>query len=156
LPGREFNVGLVGGTKLRVLPLAEVDYSELPSHIPPIMSYAAKFLDNTVEYQKTRVVCPAQVDPLIAVAIETTALRAFRSVGGWGYGRVDIRLDEDDQPRVLEVNCNPCLEEEVALARSAFQAGISYPQLLQMIVEAAFERRRFDVFLPMINNRNGR
>ncbi|HMP02538.1 MAG TPA: hypothetical protein PKC45_08580, partial [Gemmatales bacterium] len=43
LPGREYNVGLVGGSRLRVMPLAEVDYSELPDGIPPIMSYAAKY-----------------------------------------------------------------------------------------------------------------
>jgi D-alanine-D-alanine ligase len=152
LPGREFNVSVLGGNKLRVLPLAEVDYSELPGHIPPIMSYAAKFLENTIEYQNIDVICPAVVDTATAKAIETTALRAFRSVGGWGYGRVDIRLDEEGRPRVLEVNCNPCLEEDVALARSALHAGIDYPHLLQRIVEAALERTRFDVSLPMINS----
>jgi D-alanine-D-alanine ligase len=153
LSGREFNVSVLGGDKLRVLPLAEVDYSELPRYIPPIMSYAAKFLDNTVEYQNIDVICPAVVDAATARSIESTALRAFRAVGGWGYGRVDIRLDGDGKPRVLEVNCNPCLEEDVALARSAVQAGISYPRLLQRIVEAALERTRFDVSLPMINSR---
>ena len=43
LPGREFHVGMVGGRRLRVLPLGEPDYSRLPPHIPPIMSYAAKW-----------------------------------------------------------------------------------------------------------------
>src|SRR5207302_2153225 len=38
LPGREFNVGIVGGNRIRVLPLAEVNYSALPSGITPIMS----------------------------------------------------------------------------------------------------------------------
>src|SRR5438105_5774029 len=37
LPGREFNVGIIGGNRLRVLPLAEVDYADLPLEIPPIM-----------------------------------------------------------------------------------------------------------------------
>ena len=45
LPGREFNVGIIGGNRLRVLPLAEVDYSALPTDIPPIMSYAAKWVE---------------------------------------------------------------------------------------------------------------
>ncbi|MEI6516965.1 MAG: hypothetical protein WCO77_13425, partial [bacterium] len=77
-------------------------------------------------------------------------LRAFRAVGGWGYGRVDIRLDEVGQPRVLEVNCNPSLDESVALARSAEKAGLNYKQLLQQIVKIAMEGPSFDTGVQMI------
>jgi D-alanine-D-alanine ligase len=149
LPGREFNVSIVGGGRLRVLPFAEVDYTRLPETIPPIMSYAAKCMENSVEYRSTRVICPAPVGAELGRQIGSTALRAFRAVGGWGYGRVDIRLDEEGVPRVLEVNCNPSLEEGVALARSAGAAGLSYPQLLQLILGAALERTPFDVDIPM-------
>jgi len=149
LPGREFNVGIIGGKKLRVMPLAEVDYSELPAAIPPIMSYAAKWLDSTVEYQKTRVVCPAKVKPDLIQLIGETAKKAFRVVGGWGYGRVDIRLDADGNPRVLEVNCNPCLDNDMGLARSAKRAGITYANLLGIIIKAAFEGPPFDMNLPI-------
>jgi D-alanine-D-alanine ligase len=150
LPGREFNVGILGGRKLTVLPLAEVDYTKLPSDIPPIMSYAAKWMEDSVEYQRTSVTCPAHVEPFLAREISSIALRAFRAVGGWGYGRVDIRLDEVGQPRVLEVNCNPSLDESVALARSAEKAGIDYPHLLQQIVKIAMEGPSFDVGVQMI------
>lgn len=150
LPGREFNVGVVGGTRLRVMPLAEVNYAELPPDIPPIMSYAAKWVDTSIEYQKTSVVCPAPVEPELARQIGQLAVRAFRAVGGWGYGRVDMRLDENGQPRVLEVNCNPCLDEGVALARSAEKAGISYPRLLQLVIKAALEKPPFDADIPMM------
>ena len=149
LPGREFNVGFVGGKKLRVLPLAEVDYSRLPPDIPPIMSYASKWMEDTVEYQKTRVICPARVGDALAASIADTAVRAFRAVGGWGYGRVDIRLDEESVPRVLEVNCNPLLDAGVGLARSAKKAGIPYPELMQQIIKASFEGPPFDLDLPI-------
>ena len=132
-----------------MLPLAEVNYSALPAGIPPIMSYAAKWLENTVEYQKTSVTCPAEVEPDLAKEISRTALQAFRAVGGWGYGRVDIRLNDSNVPCVLEVNCNAALDEDVALARSAKVAGIEYPQLLEMILKAAIERPPFEVVLPM-------
>ena len=145
----------MGGKKLRVLPLAEVDYSRLPPDIPPIMSYASKWMEDSPEYQKIRVICPARVEPALASRIADTAVRAFRAVGGWGYGRVDIRLDSESVPRVLEVNCNPLLEEGVGLARSAKKAGISYPELLQLIIKAAFEGPPFDLDLP-ISFRQGR
>lgn len=150
LPGREFNVGIVGGNRLRVLPLAEVDYTALPADIPPIMSYAAKWIETSTEYQRTRVICPADVEPELAARISGVALRAFRAVGGRGYGRVDMRLDEQEQPCVLEVNCNPCLDEGMGLARSAEKAGISYPQLLQLIIRAALEPVPFDMGIPML------
>jgi len=151
LEGREFNVGLLGGRKIQVLPLAEVDYSQLPRKIPPIMSYAAKWVETSVEYQRTKVICPARVDAPLAASISKTAAKAFRSVGGWGYGRVDIRLDEDGQPVILEVNCNPCLDSGMGLARSAEAAGIDYPHLLQTIVKAAFDGPPYDLHLPIFN-----
>jgi len=50
---------------------------------------------------------------------------------------------------VLEVNCNPLLEEGVGLARSARKADIPFPELLQMIIKAAFEGPPFDLDLPI-------
>jgi D-alanine-D-alanine ligase len=149
LTGREFNVGLVGGKRMRVLPLAEVDYSRLPPEIPAIMSYAAKWEESTVEYKQTSVICPADVEPELAEVISDTAIRAFRTVGGWGYGRVDIRLDAEGIPRVLEVNCNPLLDRGVGIARSAERAGIGYGQLMQIIIKAAIEGPPFDLSLPL-------
>jgi D-alanine-D-alanine ligase len=150
LPGREFNVSIIGGNRLRVLPLAEVDYSGLPAEIPPIMSYAAKWIETSTEYQKTNVICPANVEPELARRISNVALQAFRAVGARGYGRVDMRLDLANLPYVLEVNCNPCLDEGMGLARSAEKAGINYPQLLQMIVRAALEPIPHDLDIPML------
>jgi D-alanine-D-alanine ligase len=150
LPGREFNVSIIGGRRLRVFPLAEVDYSQLPSEIPPIMSYTAKYIETAEEYKKTSVICPAAVEPDLTREIISTALRAFRAVGAWGYGRVDVRLDGDDRPCILEVNCNACLDDGYGLARQAERAGITYPRLLQMVVKAALEGMPYDADIPML------
>jgi D-alanine-D-alanine ligase len=150
LPGREFNVGIIGGNRQRVLPLAEVSYADLPSDIPPIMSYAAKWVETSTEYQKTSILCPADVAPELARDIGRVAVRAFRAIGARGYGRVDMRLDEMGTPRVLEVNCNPCLDEGMGLARAAEKGGISYPRLLQLIIRAALEPQPYDLDIPML------
>jgi D-alanine-D-alanine ligase len=149
LSGREFNVSVIGGNRLRVLPPAEVDYSQLSADIPPIMSYAAKWLENTEEYKGTSVICPAPLTPELSERISQIAMRSFRAVGGWSYARVDMRLDEAGQPCVLEVNCNPCLDPGVGLARSAEIAGIEFPQLLKLILRYAIEQQRYDVEMPM-------
>lgn len=150
LPGREFNVAIVGGRRLRVMPLAEVDYTQLPAEIPPIMSYAAKCIETSEEYKKTSVICPAEVEPELAREIISTSLKAFRAVGGWGYGRVDVRLDAEERPCVLEVNCNACLDDGYGIARQALCAGITYPRLLQMVVKASLEGPPYDADIPMI------
>jgi D-alanine-D-alanine ligase len=150
LPGREFNVGILGGNRLRVLPLAEVIYSALPAECPPIMSYAAKWIETSTEYKNIFVLCPAEVEPELAQRIRDVALRAFRAVGARGYGRVDMRLDENGEPCVLEVNCNPCLDEGIGLARSAERAGLSFAQLLQTIVRAAEEPLPYDMDMPLV------
>jgi D-alanine-D-alanine ligase len=152
LKGREFNVGLLGGRALRVLPIAEVDYSRLPRTIPPILSYAAKWVETSVEYRRTEVICPARVDAEMATLLNKTAVKAFRTVGGWGYGRVDLRLDENGQPVILEVNCNPCLDSGMGLARSAERDGMSYPELLQSVIKAAFEGPPYDMRLPIFGS----
>lgn len=149
LRGREFNVGLIGGSRPRVLPLAEVDYSRLPDSVLPIMSYAAKWIETSEEYRLTRVHCPAEVDPPLAAKIRDVALRAFVAVGAWGYARVDMRVDDHGEPVVLEVNCNPCIESGIGLARSAEVAGIPYPKLLDIIVRAALEPHRRDVTMTL-------
>jgi D-alanine-D-alanine ligase len=95
------------------------------------------------------VICPARVDPELAKVISDTAIRAFRAVGGWGYGRVDIRLDDEGIPRVLEVNCNPLLDRGVGIARSAEKAGIGYGELMQIIIKAAFEGPPYDLSLTL-------
>jgi D-alanine-D-alanine ligase-like ATP-grasp enzyme len=64
-----------------------------------------------------------------------------------------MRLDEDDVPRVLEVNCNPLLDRGVGLARSAERAGISFPLLLARIVAAAFEGPPYDLNIPLAQRR---
>jgi hypothetical protein len=63
---------------------------------------------------------------------------------------VDVRLDSKGVPRVLEVNCNPSLEPNVAIARSAECADISYPQLLRLILKAALEGPPFDANVQML------
>jgi len=66
-----------------------------------------------------------------------TAEAAWRAMQGKGYGRVDLRMDEQGQPWVLEVNPNPDLNDDAGLSRMAQAAGWDYPELLRRIAEVA-------------------
>lgn len=137
VPGREFNVGFVGGN---VLPVSEIDFSEMPSGAWPIVSFAAKWHDDSPEYAGTKPVCPAQIDGALAARLVRTATEAWQAVEGHGYGRVDLRLDGEGQPWVLEVNPNPDLSQDAGLANMARAAGWSYADLVTHVVDAAVQR----------------
>ncbi|MCK7483631.1 MAG: hypothetical protein M0C28_46400 [Candidatus Moduliflexus flocculans] len=71
-----------------------------PRTIPPIMSYAAKWVETSVEYQADAGHLPGPGRrPTWPRSSARRRPRPSGSVGGWGYGRVDIRLDEDGAAR---------------------------------------------------------
>jgi len=137
IPGREVNVGFVGN---RTLPLAEIDYSQMPDGMWPILSYRAKWESGSVEDLGSRPVCPADIEPALARRIVRTAEGAWRVMRGHGYGRVDIRVDAEGRPWVLEVNPNPDISDDAGLSRMAQAVGWSYADLVLKIAEAALER----------------
>jgi D-alanine-D-alanine ligase len=132
--GREFAVGIVGST---VLPLSEIDFSQMPNGSWPILSFDAKWTAGSAEDVGSRPVFPARVVPLIARRMRAVALSAWRAVRGQGYGRVDMRLDEAGQPWLLEVNPNPDISDDAGLSRMAQAAGWSYDDLILRMVELA-------------------
>ena len=104
--GREFNVGFVGK---RMLPIAEIRFDDLPDGTWPIVSYAAKWIPGSPEDEGTIPVCPAELPTrsCISGSPRWPATAWEHMADGEGYGRVDMRLNEDGQPYVLEVNPTP-------------------------------------------------
>ena len=90
---------------------------------------------------KTSVTCPAEVTPELDRRLRQLVAHAFRAIGGWGYGRVDIRLDENDEPYVLEVNCNPCITPgESGFISAAGVSGLTFDDVVHRIVADAVEQ----------------
>src|SRR5205823_669256 len=101
--GREFNVSLLGPAEAPLaLPLREIRYT-LPPELPRLMGYEAKWKPETVEYRET---LPATVEdpPELVEAVSSVARAAYSALGLRDYGRVDLRLDTDGTPTVLDVN----------------------------------------------------
>jgi D-alanine-D-alanine ligase len=139
IAGREFAVGVIGNT---VLPLSEIDFSDMPGGSWPILSFDAKWTTGSAEDVGSRPVCPARVAPAIARRLRAVALAAWRAVRGQGYARVDLRLDEAGQPWILEVNPNPDISDDAGLSRMAQAAGWSYDDLILRMVELALTTER--------------
>ncbi len=145
IDGREFNVGVVGDT---VLPIAEIDFAAMPKGLWPIVTYRSKWDTGSEEDLGSIPKCPADLPARTANEIRRVALEAWRQVGGHGYGRVDMRLDENGHPWVLEVNANPDIAPDAGLARMARVAGIEYATLVRTICELGITRRREQQLQP--------
>src|SRR2546427_7198960 len=94
--GREVNVGFVGD---RALPIAEIDFSGMPPGSWPIRTYAAKWATGAPAELGSVPICPAALPQKLADRVVKTAEAAWRTMQGKGYGRVDLRMDEQGQPR---------------------------------------------------------
>ncbi len=140
IDGRELNVAIIGNKKPIALPISEIDFSGLQPGMHKIVSYAAKWLNGTIEYEGTKGVCPAVLDPATEAKIKETAVKCYELIGCRDYARVDFRLAEDGTPYVLEVNPNPDISDNAGFARSARAHGYTFPQIIGKIVEQALER----------------
>lgn len=131
---RELNAAIVGN---EVLPISEIVFRNLPEGHPPIVGYRAKWVSGSPEDQGTRPLCPAPLPVALAARVRLLALKAWKAVGGRGYGRVDFRLTPPDLLHVLEVNPNPDLSPSAGLVRAAEEGGLAFPDLVDRIVREA-------------------
>ncbi len=141
IEGRELNVAILGGS---VLPISEIEFKTLPDGLPKIVTYDGKWMADSVYYDNTKPVCPAKLNQKIRKRVEETALRAYDALSCRDYARVDIRLDKNDVPFIIEVNPNPDISTDSGFARAARAAGLSYTDLLGKIADFALSRKRND------------
>jgi D-alanine-D-alanine ligase len=141
IAGREVNVTVLGNEgELGILPLHEIDFGKMPEGRPRIVSYAAKWDEEHVDYEGTKPVPMKNLTPELEARIADTAKAAFRALGLRDFGRVDLRIDEEGKPWVIDVNPNCDLSPDAGVARAAAYGGMPFPQLVGKICELAWER----------------
>ena len=140
IDGREINAAVLGnGIRASVLPLSEIVFT-MSAGQPRIVSFNAKWRDDTDAYKNTNNSCPAALDAETTAAISELAARACRIMGCRDYARVDIRVKET-QLYVLEVNPNPCINPVGAgFIVSAQAAGFSYDDVVNTVMQTALAR----------------
>jgi D-alanine-D-alanine ligase len=141
LPGPEYGVGLIGnpGLGLRALPVMEVDFSGLPEGCTPILCYESKALPGTPYWTDIRY-RPTRAGEDVTGPMVGWSKLLFERLRCRDYARFDFRAAADGTPHLMEVNPNPAWASDGKLALMAGFAGIGYPEMLGMILDAA--RRR--------------
>jgi D-alanine-D-alanine ligase len=142
IDGREFNLSLLASQEgPEALPPAEMRFIDYPPGKWKVVGYRAKWDDASFESLHTQrsFEFPKSERPLLQNLVEI-AKRCWHLFGLRGYARVDFRVDDRNQPWVLEINTNPCLSPDAGFVAASSQAGLSYRQVVERIVNDAGSR----------------
>lgn len=131
ISGKELTVAILDGVPLPIVQIIPPDgVYDMASKYPWLSGAKGS------EY-----VCPADLDLETTMAVQAAALAAHRSLGVEIYSRVDVLLDPENRPFVLEANTIPGMTETSLLPKAAAAAGISFAELCQKIAELSLQLR---------------
>ena len=131
IEGKELTVGILNDVPLPIVQITPPDgVYDMASKYPWLSGAKGS------EYQ-----CPADLDLETTMAVQAAALAAHRSLGIEIYSRVDVLLDSQNRPYVLEANTIPGMTETSLLPKAAAAAGISFPELCKTIAELSLKLR---------------
>ncbi|MCP5105881.1 MAG: ATP-grasp domain-containing protein, partial [bacterium] len=123
IDGKLLAVGMKG---LEPLPIVEIRPKS------GFYDYKAKYTPGETEY-----ICPAKLTTKETRECEKTAVSVVRLLKGRGISRVDLILDAQGVPQVLEMNTIPGMTPTSLLPKAAKQAGIDFPELVIEILKMA-------------------
>jgi D-alanine-D-alanine ligase len=130
--GKELTVGVLGDQVFPIVHIApESGFYDINNKYP--------WLNNA---GSTKYICPAELPESVTAAVQRAAMDTHRSLGVEVYSRVDVLLDENDQPWVLELNTIPGMTESSLLPKGAAAAGIDFTTLCVRIAEMSLQTTR--------------
>ncbi len=86
-------------------------------------------------------ICPAPIPDDLTYKCQQIGLQAHRALGCSGMSRTDILIREDGTCFAIETNTIPGFTKTSLLPQAAAAAGISYPQLVDLLIREAVSRK---------------
>ena len=145
LPGREFTIAMLGnGSSLQVFPIVEIRLDKLPAGVNPLYSYEAKWVWDQSDHPVEMYDCPANIDADLERRIKETCIKVFTVLRCRDWCRIDIRLDEQGVPNIVELNPLPGIlpnpDDHSCFPMAARKAGFSYNAMLNAVLDTAIRR----------------
>lgn len=142
ISGWEFTVGIIGNDNPQILPVVQ-------RHVELRTNLSSHIFDKSDADKKALIYKEfIEIGPQLEAEIKRLALMAFSSIGCRDFARLDFRLSEAAPKNknkglyLLEINPLPSLAKDDYFAMAAESMGISYDEIINMILEAALARNR--------------
>lgn len=143
IDGLEFQLTFIGNDEsLLMLPIKEILFVNGVSKRWHVVTFAAKWEEDSEEYKGTPTICPTEsLDETETRSLERLGREIFAKTRCQDYTRIDIRYEpKSKRSYILDVNPNPDLSSDAAVAKAAKSIGWDYQTLLTKIVMTAWER----------------
>ena len=129
--GREFAVGLLGNSPPEAFPILEIDLENDPDGVQTV-------------YHKKKAprgkICPADIPPHLADEMVRISIAAFNALHLRDFARVDLRMDQDQNIYILEINSMASLGPTGSYVYSAQKAGYSFNALVNKMLDLGVVR----------------
>jgi len=134
IDGRELECAILGNQH----PLASGIGEIATTH--EFYSYEAKYIDQN----SSTLTIPADIPEEVTEEIKCLALKAFKTLGCEGLGRVDFFLRQDGQLFINEINTMPGFTKISMYPKLWEASGVTYPELISRLIELALERHKHE------------
>ena len=120
ITGREFTCAVLDGEALPMIQL-KTDHD--------FYDFDAKYQSTSTEY-----LCPCGLDASQEIAIQKLVLQAFDATGARHWGRIDLMLDDQDQPWLIEINTVPGMTDHSLVPMAAKAVDLSFSKLVLKLI----------------------
>ncbi len=145
LQGKEFTVAMLGnGKDVKVLPIVEINLEMVPDGFNKIYSYEVKWFFDTRENKLDIFMCPAEIESKLYNQIESICKDAYNALRIRDWARIDVRLDKNNVPNIIEINPLPGILPDPAdnscYPKAAREFGMDYNAMINKVLDTAIER----------------
>jgi len=142
IEGDEYDVSIMGSEEgdLEVLPLSRSVFKNLPKGYWHIYPFDAKFSSDPTYKNIIVQRPPKNIPPKLASLMSEIALDTYSILDCHDYGRVEIRVDKENNPYILELNPNPSINKGNCLPSVAELVGLDYGDFLEKIISLTINR----------------
>ena len=142
IEGDEYRVSIIGNTDddIQIMPLSRTIFTELPEGYPHIYTYDAKWSGEKAYSKLVKQYPVKNINKKLETLLTEIALDVFNIMKCRDYGVVEFRVDENNNPHVLEIGTSPTLSKGGELNKVAEIAEYSHLQLIEEVLQTAIHR----------------
>jgi D-alanine-D-alanine ligase len=141
IDGREINLAFLNPKKEGLWNFTEITFSYSDSSLPHILNYDSKWNEKSPEFNQTPS-AQAHISLRLREKLLSLARKSIDALNMKSYGRIDFRVDQDENPYVIDVNPNCDLSDSAGFANGLRLLNHSYEKIVNEIAMVAVANHR--------------